>query len=153
MKAMKEKTISLDKNQLSKLLRISDPFLMIDKVTNIIPSYSGCGMKHLNKNEWFYKCHFIDEPVMPGTLQIEAMLQTIVAIIYCDTNKINKNCLITKSSANFYSKINTSGDLTVNAQIKKNDRGTVEGKANMYFGNKKTSDGVFKFINPEQFTI
>ena len=54
----KEKTISLNKTQLSTLLRIWDPFLMIDKVTNIIPSFSGRGSKHINKDEWFYKCHF-----------------------------------------------------------------------------------------------
>ena len=86
----KEKTISLNKTQLSTLLRISNPFLMIDKVTNIIPSFSGRGSKHINKDEWFYKCHFTDEPIMPGALQIEAMLQTIVAIIYSDTKWINK---------------------------------------------------------------
>ena len=149
----KEKTISLNKTQLSTLLRISNPFLMIDKVTNIIPSFSGCASKHINKDEWFYKCHFTDEPIMPGTLQIEAMLQTIVAIIYSDTKWINKNCLITKSSANFYLKINTSGDLTINAQITKNDRGTVQGKADIYFDNKKASDGVFKFVNPDQLKI
>ena len=149
----KEKTISLNKTQLSTLLRISNPFLMIDKVTNIIPSFSGRGSKHINKDEWFYKCHFTDEPIMPGTLQIEAMLQTIVAIIYSDTKWINKNCLITKSSANFYLKINTSGDLTINALITKNDRGAVQGKADIYFDNKKTSDGVFKFVNPDQLKI
>ena len=149
----KEKTISLNKTQLSTLLRISDPFLMIDKVTNIIPSFSGCGSKHINKDEWFYKCHFTDEPIMPGTLQIEAMLQTIIAIIYSDTQLINKNCLIAKSSANFYLKISTSGDLTINAQITKNDRGTVQGKADIYFDNKKASDGVFKFVNPDQLKI
>ena len=54
METSKAKTVSLDKSQLSTLLRISDPFLMIDKVTNIIPNYSGCGSKHLNNNEWFY---------------------------------------------------------------------------------------------------
>ena len=67
----KEKTISLNKTQLSTLLRISDPFLMIDKVTNIIPSFSGCGSKHTNKDEWFYKCHFTDEPIMPGTNKVK----------------------------------------------------------------------------------
>jgi 3-hydroxyacyl-[acyl-carrier-protein] dehydratase len=149
----KEKTISLNKTQLSTLLRISDPFLMIDKVTNIVPSLSGCGFKHINKDEWFYKCHFTDEPIMPGTLQIESMLQTIVAIIYSDTQLTNKNCLVTKSSANFYLKISTSGDLTINAQITKNDRGIVQAKADIYFDNKKTSDGIFKFINPDQLRI
>ena len=147
MGTSKEKTISLDKTQLSTLLRISDPFLMIDKVTNIIPNYSGCGSKHLNNNEWFYKCHFIDEPIMPGTLQIEAMLQTIVAIIYCNKNMNNKKCIVVKSSANFYSKVNTSSKLTINAKITKTGRGAVEARANIFSASRKTADGIFKFFN------
>lgn len=149
----KEKKINLNKIQLSSLLRISDPFLMIDKVSNVVPGFSGIGLKHIDKDEWFYKCHFTDEPIMPGTLQTEAMLQTIVSIIYCDTQKINKKCLITKSSTNFYQKISISGDLTINAQVTKNDRGLVQAKANIYFNTKKVSDGVFKFINPDKLKI
>ena len=90
MKANKEKKINLDKVHLSKLIRISDPFLMNDKVDDIIPGHSGRGSKYLNNDEWFYKSHFTDEPIMPGTLQIEAMLQTVVAIIYCDPNMKSK---------------------------------------------------------------
>ena len=56
----KEKNINLNKTQLSKLLRISDPFLMLDKVINIAPSISAQGSKRINKDEWFYKCHFTD---------------------------------------------------------------------------------------------
>ena len=31
--------------------------------------------KQFNKNVWFYNEHFLDQPMMPGTLQVEAMLQ------------------------------------------------------------------------------
>ena len=153
MATFKEKKINLNKTELSTLLRISDPFLMIDEVIDIIPNISGHGFKHLKKDEWFYKCHFTNEPIMPGTLQVEAMLQTIIAIIYSDSKLIKKNSLITKASANFYLKINTSGKLTINAQINKNERGIVQGKADVFFDNKKASDGIFKFINPDQFKI
>ena len=153
MLADKDKKINLNKTQLSTLLRITDPFLMIDEVVNIVPSVSGCGFKQLKRDEWFYKCHFTDEPVMPGTLQIEAMLQTIIAIIYSDKKLTKKNSLITKSSSNFYLKINTSGKLTINAQIDKNVRGIVQAKADISFDNKKASDGTFTFINPDQLKI
>ena len=149
----KKKTIKFNKIQLSSLLKISDPFLMIDKIFNVVPGSSGVGFKYIDKDVWFYKCHFTDEPLMPGTLQTEAMLQTIVAIIYSDTRKANKRTLITKSSTNFYQKICISGDLTINAQVTKNDRGSVQAKADIFFNNKKVSDGVFKFINPDELKI
>ena len=37
--------ISIEKEELSKLLRIADPFLMIDKVYDIIPGKSGLELR------------------------------------------------------------------------------------------------------------
>lgn len=143
----------IEKEKLSKLIRITDPFLMIDRVINLLPGKSGIGIKNISGESWFYKSHFIDEPVMPGTLQVEAMLQTIVAIIYSSSDLKYKNCLITKSSTNFYSKINTDGELKIEAKIIKNERGAIEAKANVFFNDKKSSDGLFKYFNPEELKI
>ena len=102
---MKKKGYSLDKSKLKSILKISDPFLMIDKVQNIIFCKSGIGIKKIKKNEWFYKCHFLNnDPVMPGTLQIESMLQTTIAVLYAKEKKVEKY-LITKCTSNFFSKL------------------------------------------------
>ena len=153
MNIKKDNKIIIEKDDLSKILRISDPFLMIDKAYNITPGKSGLGSKILLKDSWFYKCHFVDAPVMPGTLQVEAMLQTVIAVIYCSTNSENKNCLITKSSSNFYSKVDKEGELKVNAEILSNNRGAIEAKANIFFNDLKVSDGSFKFFNPNKLKI
>ena len=65
-------------------------------------------VQNLKRNEWFYKCHFWGDPVMPGMLQVEAMLQTIVSVLYLSDNKINRKYLITKSETNFYKKVSGS---------------------------------------------
>ena len=153
MNRNKKAELNLNKMQLSNLLRITDPFLMIDEVKNIIPCESGYGYKYLNNNNWFYKCHFVDDPVMPGTLQIESMLQTIVSIIYCDNNLKTRNCLVIKSSANFYSKINRSGQLKINAQITKKSKGAIQAKASISFYRKIVANGLFRFIIPENLEI
>ena len=154
MKKNNENNINLEKKELSKLIRISDPFLMIDKIVNLIPGQSGTAIKNIGKEEWFYKSHFTDEPVMPGTLQVEAMLQTIVAIVYSNPDMKNKkNCLITKAATNFYPKINAVGELKIEAKIVKNDRGAIEAKAIVFFNNKKSSDGLYKYFNPEMLKI
>ena len=93
---------------------------MLDKMYDVYPGKSGYGYKKLKKNEWFFKSHFVDEPMMPGTLQIEAMLQTIVSIIYLDKKYKSKKSLITKTSVNFFSKIDKPGELIVKAFISKN---------------------------------
>ena len=71
----------LSKKDLIKILKITDPFLLLDKVEKIDPGKNGIGVKVLKDDEWFFKCHLIGEPIMPGTLQTEAMLQTIISKI------------------------------------------------------------------------
>ena len=78
---------NLNKKQIIKLLQIESPFLMLDKIINLTNGKSAIGIKKITKDEWFYKCHFLDHPIMPGALQTEAMLQTVV-MIYCHHKKI-----------------------------------------------------------------
>ena len=59
------------------------PMLMFDKITNI-SSEGGSKNKGIIKAEmeikpdlWFYDCHFIDDPVMPGCLGLDAMWQLL----------------------------------------------------------------------------
>ena len=141
------------KNNLRKILKITDPFLLLDKVEKIIPGKKGTGVKVLKENEWFFKCHLIGEPMMPGTLQTEAMLQTIISIVYFSSSKEKKNFLITKFSTNFFSKINKKGKIIINAEILNNRDGAIEAKATIFFNKKKVSGGLFKFFNPIQLNI
>lgn len=52
------------------------PFLMIDKVIDLIPNVSAIGVKNVSINEPFFQGHFPRQPVLPGVLIIEAMAQT-----------------------------------------------------------------------------
>ena len=81
---------NLNKKQIISLMKIKSPFLMIDKIKNIIDLKSSLGIKKINKNSWFFKCHFINDPLMPGTLVEEAMLQTIVSTLYSNKNLVIK---------------------------------------------------------------
>jgi 3-hydroxyacyl-[acyl-carrier-protein] dehydratase len=42
----------------------------------VLPGKSATGKKHLLPNEWFFDMHFPGNPVMPGVLQMEAIMQT-----------------------------------------------------------------------------
>ena len=76
------KDCSLNIDEIMEYLEITPPFLMIDYVERLIPGKSCYAIKRLNKDDWFFKCHLEREKLMPGALQIEAMLQTLVLAIY-----------------------------------------------------------------------
>jgi 3-hydroxyacyl-[acyl-carrier-protein] dehydratase len=57
------------------------PFLMIDKVVDAIPNERATGIKDVSIDEYYFKGHFPQRPVMPGVLIIEAMAQTAAVLV------------------------------------------------------------------------
>lgn len=57
------------------------PFLLIDKVQDIVAGESAIGIKNVTVNEPFFQGHFPDHPIMPGVLIVEAMAQTAAIVV------------------------------------------------------------------------
>jgi 3-hydroxyacyl-[acyl-carrier-protein] dehydratase len=57
------------------------PFLLIDRVVDIIAETSAVGIKNVTVNEPHFQGHFPEKPVMPGVLIIEAMAQTAAVLV------------------------------------------------------------------------
>ncbi|WP_120496078.1 3-hydroxyacyl-ACP dehydratase FabZ [Kiloniella sp. EL199] len=57
------------------------PFLLIDRVDNIIKDEGAVGLKNVTINEPFFEGHFPRQPVMPGVLIVEAMAQTAAVLV------------------------------------------------------------------------
>ncbi|MFP6684959.1 MAG: 3-hydroxyacyl-[acyl-carrier-protein] dehydratase FabA, partial [Polyangiaceae bacterium] len=64
--------------------RLPSPKLtVIDRVTGIWPEGGAAGLgryraeKDVSADEWFFKAHFFQDPVQPGSLGIEAMIQLL----------------------------------------------------------------------------
>lgn len=85
--------------EIMKLLPHRYPFLLIDRVTEIVPNEKVSAYKNVTFNENFFQGHFPSAPVMPGVLIIEAMAQTgIVLVVHSlgiDTEKEKKVYLFT----------------------------------------------------------
>jgi 3-hydroxyacyl-[acyl-carrier-protein] dehydratase len=57
------------------------PFLMIDRVVDMVLGQSAIGIKNVSVNENFFQGHFPGHPVMPGVLIIESMAQTAAVLV------------------------------------------------------------------------
>ena len=51
------------------------PFLLVDRVEEIVPDQSIAAIKAVTINEPFFQGHFPARPIMPGVLLVEAMAQ------------------------------------------------------------------------------
>ena len=65
----------LDTRAIQEILPHRYPFLLVDKIIELIPREKIVGIKQVTINEYFFRGHFPDAPVMPGVLQIEALAQ------------------------------------------------------------------------------
>jgi UDP-3-O-[3-hydroxymyristoyl] N-acetylglucosamine deacetylase / 3-hydroxyacyl-[acyl-carrier-protein] dehydratase len=68
-------TAEIDLKQIMQMIPHRYPFLMIDKVINVVRGQSAVGVKSVTVNEPHFQGHFPRWPVMPGVLIIEAMAQ------------------------------------------------------------------------------
>lgn len=73
--------LSLDVEQIRRLLPHRAPFLFIEKLTEIIPGESAVGYKAVSINEPHFQGHFPGFAVMPGVLLVEAMAQAAGALV------------------------------------------------------------------------
>lgn len=57
------------------------PFLMVDRMVEMVLGERAVGLKNVSVNEPHFQGHFPGEPIMPGVLLIEAMAQTAGALV------------------------------------------------------------------------
>ena len=71
----------LDVEAIKKLIPHRWPFLLVERLTDIVPHESCTGYKAVSYNEPHFAGHFPEFAVMPGVLIIEALAQTAGALV------------------------------------------------------------------------
>ena len=78
---MINKKNSIDAKEILNLIPHRYPYLLVDRIEEIIVNQSCTGIKNVTINEPFFPGHFPGHPIMPGVLIIESMAQTASALV------------------------------------------------------------------------
>lgn len=85
--------LPLDIRTIMKYLPHRFPFLLVDRILEMVPDKSIKGLKNVTINEPFFQGHFPGTPIMPGVLIIEAMAQ-VGGVLALSSMALTENTLI-----------------------------------------------------------
>lgn len=142
---------NISKNEISTYLDITEPFLMIDSINEMVPGKSAQSSKQLKKNEWFFNCHLLKSRVMPATLLIEGMLQTFVLLIYATEAHKENYAYITNIDVKIISSVLPEQKIHYHANILSSKRGITKGTAFGEVKDKIVCEGKFEYASPHLF--
>lgn len=77
----------MDVNEIREYLPHRYPFLLVDRVLELVPGESIVALKNVTVNEPYFNGHFPEHPVMPGVLIVEAMAQAAGILGFKTMNK------------------------------------------------------------------
>jgi 3-hydroxyacyl-[acyl-carrier-protein] dehydratase len=101
------------------------PFLMVDRVLDVVPGKSIVAVKNISANEAYFQGHFPGHPVMPGVLIIEALAQAGGVLAY-ETAGADESIwilyLVGIEETRFKQTVRPGDQLTLRVQLEKRRR-------------------------------
>mgnify|MGYP001365594664 FL=1 len=146
--------MKLTRNQIIKIQKNRDPYLMMDYASKVIPGKYIEGYKILKKNEWFFKVHWPGDPNMPGMLQVEAMVQMSSLIILTLPGMKNKIFYLTGANEiKFFKKIIPGDKLKIISNMISSSRGLFKFNSEGYVSDRIVCKASFTLVLPTALTI
>jgi UDP-3-O-[3-hydroxymyristoyl] N-acetylglucosamine deacetylase / 3-hydroxyacyl-[acyl-carrier-protein] dehydratase len=138
---------TIDVAGIMSLLPHRYPFLLVDRVLELVPRRRVLGIKNVSVNEPFFTGHWPGMPIMPGVLVVEALAQTAGVLIAASIPREGKLALIAAIDAVKLRRPIIPGDqvlLEVTGDRIKNQAAVVTGKAKV--GGNVAAEARIRFV-------
>ncbi|MCR5586529.1 MAG: 3-hydroxyacyl-ACP dehydratase FabZ [Lachnospiraceae bacterium] len=139
--------MELDTKQIMEIIPHRPPFLLVDRITDLVPGESVVAIKNVTMNEPHFQGHFPGNPVMPGVLIVESMAQAGAVAILCKDEFKGRTAYFGGIKNAKFKKMVTPGDtLRLEVQIDKLKGKVGMGNGKAYVGDEVACAAEFIFI-------
>ncbi|MDQ0062010.1 3-hydroxyacyl-[acyl-carrier-protein] dehydratase [Paenibacillus harenae] len=136
----------LDINQIQEIIPHRPPFLLVDRILEVVPGVKAVGLKNVTMNEPFFVGHFPGYPVMPGVLIVEALAQVgSVAMLMVEANRGKLGFFAGIDGFRFRDQVKPGDTLILEVEITRLKGPIGKGKATAKVGDKVVAEGELMF--------
>jgi 3-hydroxyacyl-[acyl-carrier-protein] dehydratase len=135
---------TLDSVEIQRILPHRYPFLLIDRIVDMVPRQRVVALKNVTANEPFFQGHFPGYPIMPAVLVVEALAQTGAVLLLSELqDRQNKLAVFTGIERARFRRPVVPGDqlrLEIEVLVWRHSAGRMNGIATV--GDKKVAEAV-----------
>ena len=137
--------MKLNTEEIKKLIPHRDPFLFVDNCEIFISGEHGKSEKFFSANEYFFKGHFPDNPIVPGVIIVEAMAQTAGIVVSYKLKEFKEKSVLFMSvnKAKFRQPIRPDEKVLFEVKFINSVKHVYKFEGTCYKDNKKVSEAEF----------
>jgi 3-hydroxyacyl-[acyl-carrier-protein] dehydratase len=126
------------------------PFLMLDGITELDTLKWANGYKNFSINEWYFQGHFSDNPIVPGAILMEAMIETFIMVFLADSKYGGMEAADSKIlELKFLKKVKPGDRLDMKAVLESFRRGVAKGYVKGYVNEELACECILTVCIPE----
>ena len=138
-------------SDIMKVLPHRYPFLLVDRIEDMVPGLRAVGIKNVTANEQFFQGHFPGRPVMPGVLIIEAMARVGAVAVLSTPDLAGKLALFAGIDKARFRRPVVPGDvLRLEAELVRMRGNLGKSKATAHVGNDLAAEAELLFALTER---